>query len=214
MLRHGDQLLRSRNRQFAANGYTGSWRVIPSDCRGQPLLDKLPNLHHCQMDSIRATREETILAKSTQLVAPTLMTTAAMVVLMHTVVMLVHGAAHTRLNIELSPWANIYVLGIVGIGPIAGLLLLRWSQQRSGATILFTTMIGALLFGLWKHFIALGADHVMHVQASPWRLPFQATAVLLAASEAAGAVVGFVLLCAPTPQTKDQRVLSHRVGRK
>jgi MFS family permease len=172
------------------------------DCRGQPLLDKLYNLHHGHMDSLRATRDETILAESTQLVPRKFVITAALVVLVHTVVMLVHGVAHMRLNVALSPWASIYVLGIAGIGPIAGLLLLRSSRKRTGATILLTTMIGALLFGLWKHFIAHGADHVMHLQAGPWRLPFQATAALLAVSEAAGAVIAFVLLRALTPHTK------------
>jgi hypothetical protein len=154
------------------------------------------------MDSVPATREQPILAEDTQLVPRTFVITAALVVLVHTVVMLVHGAAHVRLNVELSAWANIYVLCVVGIGPIAGLVLLRSSRQRTGATILFTTMLGALVFGLWKHFIAHGPDHVMHLQAGAWRLPFQATAVLLAVSEAAGAVIGFVLLCAPARQTK------------
>jgi hypothetical protein len=139
--------------------------------------------------------------------------TAALVVLVHTVVMLVHGAAHMRLNVELSAWGNLFVLCIVGIGPIAGLSLLRSSRQRTGAIVLFAAMTSALL-GLWKHFIALGPDHAMHLQAGPWRVPFQATAVLLAISESAGAAVGFVLLCAPTPRTKDRRVLSDRVGRK
>src|SRR5690242_15122287 len=101
------------------------------------------------MDPVRATREQTILSESTPLVPRKAVTTAALVVLIHTVVMLIHGAAHMRLNIELSLWANLYVLAIVGIGPIAGLLFLRSSRQRTGATILFTTMIGALLFGLW-----------------------------------------------------------------
>jgi len=128
--------------------------------------------------------------------------TAALVVLVHTVVVLVHGAAHMRLNIELSPWAQIYVLGIVGIGPITGLIFVRSSRQRTGAAILCVTMIGGLLFGLWNHFIAHGADHVMHLQASPWRLPFQVTAGLLLVSEAAGAVIAFALLLALNVQTK------------
>ncbi|HMJ62799.1 MAG TPA: hypothetical protein VK493_13595, partial [Bryobacteraceae bacterium] len=153
------------------------------------MLDKLDSLHHCQMDSVPATREQPILAESTQLVPRTSVITAALVVLVHTVVMLVHGAAHMRLNVELPTWTNIYVLCIVGIGPIAGLLVLRSSRQRTGATILFTAMLGALVFGLWKHFIAHGPDHVMHLQAGAWRLPFQATAVLLAMSESAGAAV-------------------------
>jgi hypothetical protein len=141
------------------------------------------------MNSLRATREQAIAA-------------AALIVLVHTVVMLVHGAAHMRLNVELSAWANLYVLCIVGIGPIAGLILLRSSRQRTGGAILCTTMIGALLFGLSKHFLAPGPDHVMHLQAGAWRLPFQATAVLLAVSELAGAIVAFMLLYALARQIK------------
>jgi hypothetical protein len=114
------------------------------------------------------------------------------------------------LNVELSAWAGLYVLCIVGIGPIAGLALLRSGRQRTGAAILFAATSSALLFGLWKHFIAHGPDHVMHLQAGPWRVPFQVTAVLLAASEATGAVVAFMLLYvltrqpkAPVPERKD-----------
>jgi len=154
------------------------------------------------MDSIRVTRDEAIHAESSQLVLRKFVLTTALVVLVHTLVMLVHGVAHMRLKVELSPWDGIYVLCIVGTGPIAGLLLLRSSRKRAGATILLTTMIGALFFGLWKHFMAHGADHVMDLQAGPWRLPFQVTAALLAVSEAAGAVIAFVLLRAVTPRTK------------
>src|SRR5690242_10826761 len=129
------------------------------------------------------------------------MTTAALVVLVHTVVVLVHGAAHRQLNIELSGWAKIYVVGVVGIGPITGLSFLKSSKQRTGASILFVTMMGALAFGLWNHFIAQGADHVMHLQAGPWRLPFQVTAGLLACSELAGVIIAFVLLVTLNSQT-------------
>src|SRR4029077_7840976 len=58
----------------------GSWRARSIGCRGQPLLDKLYKLHHCQMDSIRVTRDETILAESTQPVPGKFVITAALVV--------------------------------------------------------------------------------------------------------------------------------------
>jgi hypothetical protein len=161
------------------------------------------------MDSVRTTREETTLVESTQSLPWKFVIATALVVLVHTVVMLVHGVAHMRLNIELSPWASIYVLGIVGIGPIIGAFFLRSSRQRTGATILFITMIGALLFGLWNHFVAYGADHVMHLQAGPWRLPFQATAGLLLISEAAGAVIAFALLRTLDTQTKARALERH-----
>jgi hypothetical protein len=145
------------------------------------------------------------MAESIQPVPRMFLITAALVVLVHTVVMLVQGAAHMRLNIELSPWAKIYVLGIVGTGPITGLIFLKSRRERTGATILFITMIGGLLFGLWNHFIANGADHVMHLQAGLWRLRFQVTAGLLLVSEAAGAVIAFTLLGALNTQTKSPR---------
>jgi uncharacterized membrane protein len=179
-----------------------SWHARSFDCRRQPLLDEVHNLHHCRMNSIRVTRGQAIVAESPQLVPGTFVRAAAFVVLTHTVVMIVHGAAHMRLNVELSAWANLYVLCIIGTGPIAGFFLLRSRRQRTGATILFATMIGALLFGLWNHFIAHGPDHIMHLQAVAWRLPFQATAVLLAVSELAGAIGALMLLYSLTRQTK------------
>jgi len=193
---------REIERSMGANGVLGSWRARSIGCRGQPLLNKLYQLHHCQMDSIRVTRDEAIHAESSQLVLRKFVLTTALVVLVHTLVMLVHGVAHMRLKVELSPWDGIYVLCIVGTGPIAGLLLLRSSRKRAGATILLTTMIGALFFGLWKHFMAHGADHVMDLQAGPWRLPFQVMAAMVAVSVSAGAVRAFVLLRAVTPRTK------------
>ena len=147
-------------------------------------------------------------AEGTPLAPRTFAITAALVVLAHTIIMLVHGAAHMRLNVGLSAWDSFYVLCIVGIGPIAGLLLSRSGWQCAGATILFAAMTGALLFGLWKHFIAPGPDHVMHLKTGPWRVPFQVTAVLLAVSEAAGAVVAFMLL-----QSLPRGVLSQPVRR-
>lgn len=90
----------------------------------------------------------------------------------------------------------------MGVGPITGLIFLKSRQQRTGAIILFITMVGGLLFGLWNHFIVPGADHVMHLQAGPWRLPFQVSAGLLSVSEAAGAVIGLVLLTALNTKTK------------
>ena len=154
------------------------------------------------MDFLVGSRRQTILAEGARLGPRRLMITAALIVLVHTVVMPVHGAAHARLNVELSAWASLFVLCIVGIGPIAGLVLLWKGRQRTGATILSAAMSSALLFGLWNHFIAHGPDHVMHLQAGAWRLPFQATAVLLAVSESAGAIVALMLLYALTRQTK------------
>jgi hypothetical protein len=154
------------------------------------------------MDYMVTPLEEAVTHESVRSKARRLMITGALVVLVHTVVVLLHGAAHMQLNIELSSWAKIYVVGIVGIGPIIGLSFVKSSRQRTGASILLVTMLGALAFGVWNHFIAQGADHVMHLQAGPWRLPFQVTAGLLACSELAGVVVALALLLTLDCQSK------------
>ena len=50
----------------------------------------------------------------------------------------------------------------------------------------------AFVFGLWNHFVSPGPDHVAHLPSVAWKLPFQLTAWLLAATEAGGAVLGLV----------------------
>ena len=59
-------------------------------------------------------------------------------------------------------------------------------------------MTGALLFGALNHFVWPGMDRVDMIDAGMWRVPFQATAVLLAVTEAFGAIAGLrgVLACA------------------
>jgi hypothetical protein len=51
-------------------------------------------------------------------------------------------------------------------------------------------MAAALLFGLTNHFVVSSPDHVDHV-AAQWRPLFISTAIALAVTEAAGAILGF-----------------------
>jgi hypothetical protein len=118
---------------------------------------------------------------------------AGAVVLAHAVITIVHGIAHARLGIELTRWGAVFVAAVVGIGPIAGFGLCWAGKRRQGGALLAATMAGALVFGLWNHFVSAGADHVAHVPAAPWRVPFQVTAGLLAATEAVGAGLGLAL---------------------
>ena len=56
-----------------------------------------------------------------------------------------------------------------------------------GSSIVAACMTGALVFGGVNHFLSAGIDHISTTPAGVWRVPFQATAVLLALTEAAGA---------------------------
>jgi len=51
-------------------------------------------------------------------------------------------------------------------------------------------MSGALLFGVVNHFVTAGPDNVLHMPATGWARTFQASAVGLALTEAAGVAIG------------------------
>jgi hypothetical protein len=119
------------------------------------------------------------------------------VVAAHVVVTLVHGAAHTALGIPMSPAANVFVVLVIGLGPLAGLAVLLGGRRSAGAAILGLAMAAAFLFGAWNHFVVVGPDHVGHVAPGPWRATFRVTAALLALIEAGGAALGVRLLILP-----------------
>jgi len=85
----------------------------------------------------------------------------------------------------MSAAANVFIIVVIEIGPLAGLLLSR-SRPAAGGSIVAATMAGALVFGVINHFVLGGADHVSQV-AADWRVLFASTATLLALTEIAGA---------------------------
>jgi hypothetical protein len=109
-------------------------------------------------------------------------------VLLHLGLTLVHGWAHLSAGVDLAPGALAFVLAVVGIGPLVGLLWMR-TRPSAGAGVIGVTMAASLLFGVVNHFVVPGADHVAHV-SGPSRALFGVSAVLLAATEAAGAALG------------------------
>jgi hypothetical protein len=115
--------------------------------------------------------------------------TATSIVVAHLVVSLIHGAAHSGAQVPLSAAQNVFVYIVILAGPIAALVLMR-ANRRLGATLLALTMGASLVFGIVFHFVLDTPDHVSHVTAGTWRLPFQSTAGLLAILEAAGVWAG------------------------
>jgi hypothetical protein len=113
-----------------------------------------------------------------------LWTWMATLVLVHFVITILHGMAHAKATVALSPFANIFVLAVIVAGPWIGLgLALR--AQRVGAGVIALTMAAALIFGGINHFVLASPDHVAQV-ALPWRPLFTTTAVLLMLTEALG----------------------------
>jgi hypothetical protein len=110
------------------------------------------------------------------------------VVLIHAAVTVAHGSAHAAAGVGLNPLEVAFVSAIIVIGPVAGLIWLRWNP-RAGAILIASTMMAALLFGLAKHFVMPGADRVDYVRDAS-RALFEGTAVLLAITESAGVALG------------------------
>jgi hypothetical protein len=106
----------------------------------------------------------------------------AALVLVHLVVTILHGAAHARANVPLSPAANVFVLAVIVTGPLVGLGL-AWRAQRVGGWFIALTMAAALVFGFVNHFVLASPDHFAHVNAQSRPL-FTTTAVLLVLTEA------------------------------
>jgi hypothetical protein len=114
---------------------------------------------------------------------------ATPIVLAHLAVNLIHGAAHAGAAVPVTPLQNVFIWTVILIGPLVALWRI-WTRRRFGAELLALTMAGSLVFGVVNHFVIASPDHVSHVAAGTWRLPFQATAVLLTILEAAGVAIG------------------------
>ena len=130
----------------------------------------------------------------------TLRKTAAFVVIGHFLIVLIHGVAHFQLEIFSSLWATVFIFAVIWIAPVLSLILLYKGQPNIGALLLFASMAGALIFGVYHHFIAVSSDHIAHAPPGIWLVPFQITAVLLALFEFLGAAVGLSALATKSRQ--------------
>jgi hypothetical protein len=124
-------------------------------------------------------------------------------VLVHLVVSMVHGVAHTQANVPLSLSANLFVYIVILAGPLIGLALTWWTP-RLGGWLIALSMAGSLVFGLVNHFVLTSPDHVAHVDPQ-WRTLFATTAVLLAVTEALGVVLAAKFLARERTSTNSTR---------
>jgi hypothetical protein len=111
------------------------------------------------------------------------------VVVLHLIVTVIHGSAHSGAAVEQGSAAMAFIFLVIIAGPLVGLAWM-WVNPSRGARLIGITMAASLLFGLINHFIIPGADRVDHVAAA-WRGLFESTAVMLVVIEAAGAALGF-----------------------
>lgn len=125
---------------------------------------------------------------------------ALLLLLGHIVVNMAHGVAHWALAIPLTRSQELFILLVIVIAPLAAGVLIWRGSRFAGPLVLAASLAGALLFGVWNHFVALSPDHVSHLlgAASPgWRILFHATAILLVPTEGLGCWAGLRMLKGP-----------------
>ena len=126
----------------------------------------------------------------------TLKLIAIWLVAIHFVVVVTHSIAHEVLKVKASSAQLAFIIPVIIVAPVvAGIMLPKFN--RAGTVLLFVSMLGSFVFGLYYHFIADTIDHVSHVarlEPAFWSAMFQLTSYLLLVSELLGAVVAGLLL--------------------
>jgi hypothetical protein len=131
-------------------------------------------------------------------------------VLIHLVASLWHGNAHAQLAIHLPPAKIFFVYVVVLIAPIVAAGLVWTRYVLVGLLVLFFSMLGALLFGVYHHFVLVSPDNIGHLPGgSPESVSqFVTSAGTIALLELTAALYGAFCLglhCAELQTPRDQR---------
>ena len=115
---------------------------------------------------------------------------------LHLTLVLWHGSTHSQLALMLSRFQTLFVFGVIVIAPVLATLLL-WVRLDGPALWLYAiSMLAALLFGVYYHYIVVSPDNVHYLPSGAYavRRQFVLSAAALAIIELVGTVLsGFRL---------------------
>jgi hypothetical protein len=86
-------------------------------------------------------------------------------VAVHLLATLWHGSAHTQLAIALPPGKNAFVYVVILIAPVVAAVLVWTRFRATGLWVLLLSMLGALLFGAYHHYVMVSPDNIGHLPA-------------------------------------------------
>src|SRR5256712_9917766 len=109
-------------------------------------------------------------------------------VVTHFAVTLVHAGSHFALQILPTGLDLVFILSVITIGPIVGLLVLRFNRILAAA-LLAVLLAASFVYGFHSHFLSPGPDKVTLVISESWTIVFVVTAPMIGALEIAGVVV-------------------------
>jgi len=112
-------------------------------------------------------------------------TAATLFVMVHFLIALGHGKAHSQLHIGASTWQVLFIAVVIFIGPLLAMALLWTRRQKIGFVLLLATMAGSLFFGVAYHFLVSGSDSALELHSGHWESLFRMTAMWLAVTETA-----------------------------
>ncbi|OUL32022.1 hypothetical protein BV378_00365 [Nostoc sp. RF31YmG] len=101
------------------------------------------------------------------------------IVVMHEIANGLHGLAHIKIPVPLSPLQSSFVVVVIFIAPIIATVLLWTWFYRIWIWLLLSAMIGSILFSIYIHLIAISPAHISQVSWGGWGLLFYVTAILI-----------------------------------
>ena len=115
---------------------------------------------------------------------------ALILVAIHALVLSAHDAAHRELAIHLNVWQTIFAYSVIVVAPVLAAVMIFTRYTRFGFGLLAVSMLGALVFGVYHHFILESPDHVAFLPEGELQGLFRVTAAAMAVVELAGVGIG------------------------
>jgi hypothetical protein len=108
----------------------------------------------------------------------------------HLLVAVWHGAAHTELAVTLSPAQNLFVNVVIVLAPLVAVGLLWTRYVPHALWLLLISMCGSLLFGTYYHYVFVSPDNIHHLPpgSAAAHARFGDSAAILALSELVAAL--------------------------
>ncbi len=117
-------------------------------------------------------------------------------VIIHLIATLWHGDAHSTLGIDLPTLKILYVYAVILAAPIVSVILVWTRFIVFGAGLFAFSMAGAVVFGVYHHYVLLSPDNIAHLPTglAEAHSQFIESAALIAIIELLSALLGFFVL--------------------
>ena len=120
----------------------------------------------------------------------------AVLAVLHLGVTLWHGNAHTVLEITLPLAKTAFVVVVIVLAPLVAASLMWTRHAVAGVWLFFVSMLGALLFGVYHHYVLASPDNVGQLPhgSAGAASSFISSAAALAVLELASTIYGALCL--------------------